>query len=380
MKVAGFPAGGGAGMRIYYSLSRLAVVLLAALLLLAGSSMFSATIPNQRLDDNYGVSGGNVNDISKRFCCSGTLGSLVTDSSSNFYILSVNHVLADSDQGHVGDAISQPGLIDNNCSAGAPARTVANLTAWPLLGTNVDAALAKLVIGPGLMNTTGNIQEIGPPSSVTKAAAPGLQVEKSGRTTGVTTGSVQTMNASVRVRYTTTCGGHKGFTIDYTNQVLVTPGTFSAGGDSGSLIVTTGTCNQPVALLFAGSSTSTIGNPIGEVLSKAGAALGSSVSFVGGTCAATTTGQAEPDSNRGQTRVIAEEEIAKATAAMGTQEFEIMSRPGVLGIGVGASTANSSEAVIIVYVDQTLGVTSRLPRRIGGVRVERILTDPFVAY
>jgi hypothetical protein len=27
---------------------------------------------------NYGVSGGNINDISRAFCCSGTLGSLVT--------------------------------------------------------------------------------------------------------------------------------------------------------------------------------------------------------------------------------------------------------------------------------------------------------------
>ncbi|HSP05731.1 MAG TPA: hypothetical protein VLR94_01065, partial [Acidobacteriota bacterium] len=44
--------------------------------------------PNhQVLNDNYGVSGGNVNDITKRFCCSGTLGSLVQDSSGTLYIL-----------------------------------------------------------------------------------------------------------------------------------------------------------------------------------------------------------------------------------------------------------------------------------------------------
>ena len=40
-----------------------------------------------------GVSGGNVNDRSRFFCCSGTLGALVTKN-NNLYILSNNHVLA----------------------------------------------------------------------------------------------------------------------------------------------------------------------------------------------------------------------------------------------------------------------------------------------
>jgi hypothetical protein len=231
------------------------------------------------------------------------------------------------------------------------------------------------------MNTTGNIEGIGIPSNVVKVLTTvPVSVEKSGRTTGVTKGSVQSFNTNVLVKYTTSCGGHKGFTISYVNQVVVVPGSFSAGGDSGSLIVTSDACHLPVALLFAGSSSSTIGNPIGEVLSKAGAALGSSITFVGETCRTANTAQPQVDSRGGQTPVIAEQEIANATAAMRTRESEIMSRSGVLGIGVGASAVNSSEAVIIVYLDQTLGVTTRLPRRIGGVRVERIMTDPFVAY
>ena len=41
---------------------------------------------------NFGVSGGNVNDSTKRFCCSGTLGALLTDGTTS-YILSNNHVL-----------------------------------------------------------------------------------------------------------------------------------------------------------------------------------------------------------------------------------------------------------------------------------------------
>ena len=75
----------------------------------------------QTLNNNYGVSGGNINDITRLFCCSGTLGSLVSGGGT-FYILSNNHVLARQDQAAAGEAISQPGLIDNGCQ---PPRTVA---------------------------------------------------------------------------------------------------------------------------------------------------------------------------------------------------------------------------------------------------------------
>ena len=233
------------------------------------------------------------------------------------------------------------------------------------------------------MDAGGSIEGIGPPSSVIKAPAVGLAVQKSGRTTAVTTGTVQSINASVSVKYTTSCGGHKGFVISYTNQVVVTPGTFSAGGDSGSLIVTNGgACPQPVALLFAGSSTVTIGNPIGEVLTKTGNALvpAKSISFVSTGCGTSTAAQSQADSLRGQLPGVSELAVAGATAAMRTREREILSRPGVLGIGVGGSAVNSTEAVIKVYVDEFLGGNTRLPRRINGVRVERILTDAFVAY
>src|SRR5687768_7603402 len=63
----------------------------------------------------FGVSGGNVNDASRSFCCSGTLGALITDG-TNQYILSNNHVLARSDQAVAGEDVSQPGLIDSNCN------------------------------------------------------------------------------------------------------------------------------------------------------------------------------------------------------------------------------------------------------------------------
>jgi hypothetical protein len=101
-------------------------------------------------------------------------------------------------------------------------------------------------------------------------------VQKSGRTTGHTTGTVGSINTSVNVQYQIKCGQGRTYILSYTNQVVINSSTFSSGGDSGSLIVTNDTCHQPVALLFAGGSSSTIGNPIGEVMTKLGSALGTS--------------------------------------------------------------------------------------------------------
>src|SRR5713226_7673439 len=93
-----------------------------------------------------GTSGGNVNNITRRFCCSGTLGSLVTKSGVD-YILSNNHILADTDTATVGDNISQPGLVDVNCNANS-AQVVATFSEAPALGSaNVDAAIAQIVGG-----------------------------------------------------------------------------------------------------------------------------------------------------------------------------------------------------------------------------------------
>ena len=207
----------------------------------------------------FGVSGGNVNDATRRFCCSGTLGALLTDGTTS-YILSNNHVLGLSGGANAGEDISQPGLIDNNCQIPT---IVADFTLAPQLGpSNVDAAIAQL--RPGTMDASGFIEGIGVPSSIVRVPSVGLSVAKSGRTTGFTTGTIGSINTNVSVQYQRGCGQGKKFVVSYTNQVVINSSTFSAGGDSGSLIVTNDSNHQPVALLYAGSSTTTIGNPIGR--------------------------------------------------------------------------------------------------------------------
>ena len=352
-------------------LSRLALPVLALSILVIGPSMIEADNgPEHRVRNlNFGVSGGNVNDITRRFCCSGTLGALLTAGGTQ-YILSNNHVMGLSGSAQAGQDISQPGLIDNNCQIHS---VVADFTVAAPLSSGVDAAIAEL--RPGMMNSNGSIEDIGTISSVVRAPTVGLGVQKSGRTTGHTTGTIGSINTTVSVRYAKSCGGGGGTVHTFPNQVVINSSTFSAGGDSGSLIVSTGSCPQPVALLFAGSSSSTIGNPISVVLTRLTASLGSAVSFVGGTCTAGST--LEGLSLR---QGLSDETIAFASAVKERRENDLFSRPGVIGVGVGSSDDNAFEAVIIVYVDMTSGFSPRLPRRIDGVRVKAVYTDTFVAY
>src|SRR5690242_9817704 len=97
-------------------LMRLTVPALLLVSLSVGPSLMADGGANHQVrNQHFGVSGGNVNDISRRFCRSGTLGSLVQANGTE-YILSSIHVLGLAGQAHAGDDTSQPGLGDSNRS------------------------------------------------------------------------------------------------------------------------------------------------------------------------------------------------------------------------------------------------------------------------
>ena len=366
-----------------FRLKTLMVFALVATLLTFSSlltSGFADGGANHRVrNQHFGVSGGNVNDISKRFCCSGTLGALITDG-TNQYILSNNHVLARADQATAGEDVSQPGLIDNNCNI---ATVVADFTGAAPLGSNVDAAVAQ--VRPGLMDSSGFIEDIGIPSSSVVSPSAGLSVAKSGRTTGFTTGTISSINTSVTVQYQASCGQGKKFTVAYTNQVVINSSTFSAGGDSGSLIVTNNGSHNPVALLYAGSSTTTIGNPIGEVLTKLGTSLGRTFSFVGGggggpTPKGAQKGEREPFIRglEGLMPQLPQQAADRASAVLENHRANLMFQPGVMGAGVGLGRTDN-EAAIVIYVNKNSAAKPFLPDNIEGIPVTVVLTDEFIA-
>jgi hypothetical protein len=227
-----------------------------------------------------GTSGGWRYDLANGYCCGGTLGALVEIGGSQ-YVLSNYHVfrsdIVAGGNGRVatnGDPIVQPGLIDASCSA-SNARDVATLAGSASLpGSNVDAAIAQVVSGQ--VRSDGAILEIGTLSSSTVGASLGQTVKKSGRTTGLSRSSISGLNATVSVAYDNECAGGAAFTKTFTGQIIIgnKGSRFLAGGDSGSLMVEdVATRPRAVGLLFAGSSSLAVANPIGEVLSLFGASM-----------------------------------------------------------------------------------------------------------
>lgn len=227
-----------------------------------------------------GTSGGWRKDLANGYCCGGTLGSLVQIGSTQ-YILSNYHVFesdivsgGNNTVATTGDPIIQPGLIDVNCNANN-AQTVATLVKKSSLpNSNVDCSIGKVVSGQ--VRADGAILEVGPISRTTIAASIGQAVKKSGRTTGLTRSSVSGLNATIRVTYDNECAGGTAFTKTFTGQIVISNkgSKFLNSGDSGSLMVQDVATNpRAVGLLYAGSSTDAIANPINQVLSFLGATM-----------------------------------------------------------------------------------------------------------
>ena len=225
----------------------------------------------------------------------GTLGALVKDATSGDpLILSNNHVMANSNDASIGDAILQPGPADGGKnpqdriadlerfvriefqdSSGGGTCPFANGVAsflnamaklvgssHRLISTKLAAAVANevdaAVAKPGWSDVVSSeIIDIGIITG-TKEATQGMAVRKSGRTTQTTSGTIQVLDSNVDVGY----GGSKIATFE--NQIIT--GGMSSPGDSGSLVVD-GSEPLAVGLLFAGSDTSTVINPIDRVLS-----------------------------------------------------------------------------------------------------------------
>lgn len=189
----------------------------------------------------------------------GTFGAIARDQCypCNYYILSNNHVLANSNAAAIGDAILQPGRVDGGIN---PRDRIARLSKFvPINFGNidlynlVDAAIAKPLDSNFVI---GAIHKLGIPTG-TEEASLNMDVIKTGRTTGTTAEKVIGIDATVAVNY-----GASG-TAYFRDQFLTND--MSDGGDSGSLLLNRKN-RKAIGLLFAGSSTVTIFNNIHNVM------------------------------------------------------------------------------------------------------------------
>ena len=188
-------------------------------------------------------------------------------------VVSNNHVLAASDAGQLGDPVLQPGPADG----GVQADRIGTLTAFrrfTVEGVNlVDAAVA--VLDDDVDADPGDLPG-GPLTGLVPASDdidPDDLVEKVGRTTGHTRGRISAVEVDgVAVQY-----DRAVHTFDDQVEIEGLDGSFSAGGDSGSVIWRSAD-RAPLGLLFAGSeeggsqgSGVTFANPLATVLALFGA-------------------------------------------------------------------------------------------------------------
>lgn len=199
----------------------------------------------------------------------GTLGCFVTRRADGvMLILSNNHVLANENDAKIGDAILQRGAFDGGKK---PKDVVGKLTNFVKLKTSganfVDCAVASM--NSGIKFKVNVLKGVGTLSGQGAAFLDeGSDVFKVGRTTNVTHGKVTAFELDNVVV------GYDIGDLSFDNQIEIEgTGTtaFSAGGDSGSLIVDAD--HKGVALLFAGGDQGgsngkglTYGNPIQAVL------------------------------------------------------------------------------------------------------------------
>lgn len=202
----------------------------------------------------------------------GTIGTCVFDlegTGSNpsgipgrYYILSNNHVLANSNNAGLGDPILQPGPFDGGVD---PSDRIARLNRFipitfePPVPRAFHRNLVDAAVAEGQFHDlkreihwVGHLQGWTPRAQVNV----GMRLHKTGRTTNYTTGRIVAVNATVDVNF------GAGRVARFRDQIITT--NMSAGGDSGS-IVANREDNRAVGLLFAGSPVATILNQIQHV-------------------------------------------------------------------------------------------------------------------
>lgn len=203
----------------------------------------------------------------------GTQGALARGRSgprhNRLLLLSNNHVIANSNDAAAGDPIVQPGSFDHPIG---PDSKIAVLEQWVPMDFNagavnfVDCATGWCWpdrVRREFIYRKGGAWDYFEVAPDPIAAAIGVTVGKSGRTTQLTSGRILDVNASIQVNY------GEGRVGNFRDQITIRGNNnmqFSQGGDSGSLIWTWESRRRPVGLLFAGGNEFTFANKIERVL------------------------------------------------------------------------------------------------------------------
>lgn len=221
----------------------------------------------------------------------------------------------------------------------------------------LDAAVARPVVREAVAS---DIIGIGRIRGIATASL-SLSVQKSGKTSGHTRGSVTVVGAAVTIGFP---GGRKAF---FTDQIITTK--MGGPGDSGSLLLDN--TNRAVGLLFAGSHANTIYHPIQEVLAFLRVRL-------------TPVKETEPFPQPAKYRGL--RELCRSATP------RLLNLPNVVGVGIGIKNTagvETGDICVTVLVERKvpakmLADTEKVPASLSGTptdviesgKLEVILSDP----
>jgi hypothetical protein len=176
------------------------------------------------------------------------------------YALSCNHVFAAVNAARPGDPIVQPSVLDGGNPYGDVVGHFVRAAPIVFSGALANVADAALAVLPERV-TSATILGVGEPRGVRRQAAvrPGELVSKSGRATGVTVGVVVAVNCDIWVDYLDMSG--RLLPALFEEQIVTT--VVCGYGDSGSVLLDTR--RNVAGILFAGTPTNALFNPIGRV-------------------------------------------------------------------------------------------------------------------
>jgi hypothetical protein len=215
-------------------------------------------------------------------CAFGTLGFRARDPiTGQVGYITNNHVAAAGELGcpnnaPIGTNQFQPGLGDNLCRRETDIGDLDRFV--PIdFGTNTNNRVDAAFVASSTALVSNSILDIGPPVGPARDPILNEFAQKSGRTTGLTTGQVRVVNLTARVRY----GAFSQCVARFVGQVviddLIFGRSFVKSGDSGSPVLTLD--GEPIGLIFAGGTLSKdltdvgVANPLPVVLQDLGVEL-----------------------------------------------------------------------------------------------------------
>lgn len=347
------------------------------------------------------VTNTNAN-ISMCFSQLGTLGAVVADQNGTQYVLSAAHVLALGASSFLAtgsnepieppDLITAAGGFCNNITPALKTKieigTLSTVVPVSFTGgiSQADAAIAQVLPGqvsPSIVKipTFSGVQLV----TVKK----GLQLQMTGAASGKMMGHVHELNVSVTLptcqfvptalnETKKTCGLAN---VNYNGSIVVKPGNFAKPGDSGALVLTAGSCPQPVGVVIGGNTKTGIVfvEPIGstmKALISAGGYQTLSVVSGGAGCTPTTSqvqdfGDDNPADFTLQDATVPDPDVAQALAVLPNVGFGFLCAGNVAGVAIDLSVSPAALDVEVYSSADLDPYNICIPSSFGGVPVEQ---------